>query len=65
MILKATKDSPGLAETIKSVVPLGCMALTEEVADAVIFLCSTMSSYITGCNLVVNGGTTLSANIQA
>jgi NAD(P)-dependent dehydrogenase (short-subunit alcohol dehydrogenase family) len=65
MVLKATKDIPGLAETIQRAVPLGRMALTEEVADAVIFLCSPMSSYITGCNLILDGGTTLSANLQA
>ena len=37
-------------------IPMGRMALTEEVADACIFLSSSRSSYTTGSALVMDGG---------
>ncbi|KAF7863840.1 hypothetical protein EAF04_006805 [Stromatinia cepivora] len=63
MIRKAMDDIPGLGKMIESAVPLGRIAIAEEVADAVIFLCSPRSSYATGCNLILDGGTTLRTNI--
>jgi len=40
-------------------VPLGTMATAEDVANAVIFLSSDKAGYITGCNLLVDGGITI------
>ena len=41
---------------IKSRIPLGRFGLPIEVARPVIFLLSNDSSYITGSNLIVDGG---------
>ena len=40
-------------------IPLGRKGKTEEIANAVLFLSSSASSYITGQNIVVDGGWTL------
>ncbi|MFV0338761.1 MAG: 3-oxoacyl-ACP reductase FabG [Chthoniobacterales bacterium] len=37
-------------------IPLGRFAETSEIADAVLFLCSPLASYVTGQTLHVNGG---------
>lgn len=62
MVRRALDDVPGLSDMIRSSVPIGRIAHVDEVADAVMFLCSPLASYATGCNLILDGGTTLSAN---
>lgn len=39
-------------------IPMGRAASSQEVADAVVFLASPLSSYISGQSLVVDGGAT-------
>lgn len=62
--------SPGFVETelterslsasdmaeLKERIPLGYMAQTEEIANFAVFLCSDLNSYMTGQNLIVDGG---------
>ena len=47
--------SLGLAK-VKSETPLGRQGSPEEVAKVVLFLASDLSSYVTGQNIVVDGG---------
>ena len=39
--------------------PLGRIGAPEDIADVVVFLCSPMARFITGQNIVVDGGLTL------
>lgn len=55
------KDEKSLIE----LTPLHRIATIEDVVNAVIFLCSSMSKCISGLNLLVDGGYTLEWNINA
>ena len=46
------------ADNLASMVPMGRMGQAEEIAQAIVFLCSDAASYITGQPLVVDGGFT-------
>ncbi len=43
----------------KKITPLGRMGTSEDIANAVAFLCSQKASFITGQNLIVDGGVSL------
>ena len=45
-----------LKQAYAAQVPLGRMGRPEEIADAVLFLASDQSTFITGSNLYVDGG---------
>jgi NAD(P)-dependent dehydrogenase (short-subunit alcohol dehydrogenase family) len=57
-----TEDPVAAADFLRNV-PLGRFGECDEIADAVLFLASSDASYITGQNLVVDGGTTLGMSI--
>ena len=51
---------PEAVDKIVRRIPLGRMAQPKEVADVAAFLCSDKASYVTGTNILVEGGVTIS-----
>ncbi|NMG08090.1 SDR family oxidoreductase [Brasilonema sp. UFV-L1] len=49
-------DATTASEQLANSVPMGRMGNSEEIAGAVLFLCSEAAAYITGQSLVVDGG---------
>ena len=58
MVDKMIAEGQGeeLNAMLKLLVPMGRMGRTEEIADAVLWLCSSAASYITGQSISVDGG---------
>lgn len=54
------QQNPELAEKYKKLIPLGRLALPEDMAGPAIFLASDAASFVTGQTLYVDGGTTAS-----
>jgi NAD(P)-dependent dehydrogenase (short-subunit alcohol dehydrogenase family) len=50
---------PGQVERFETGTPVGRIGEPEDVADVVVFLCSDMARFVTGQNIVVDGGLTL------
>jgi len=50
------KQSPEFIGRIEKLIPMGRMAKVDEYKSAVQFLCSDASSYMTGQNIVMDGG---------
>ncbi len=48
--------APGLLDPVERAAPLGRGGEAEEVADVILFLASDLARYVTGQNLVVDGG---------
>ncbi|KAL8655900.1 MAG: hypothetical protein Q9210_000601 [Variospora velana] len=59
MMDRAFDETPGLREKFSKAVPMGRIALQEEVSDVVIFLSGAGASYVTGVGWIIDGGTTL------
>jgi len=49
---------PQIKQVIESMTPMGRMGRAEEIAEAVVWLCSDAASFVTGHPLVIDGGAT-------
>jgi NAD(P)-dependent dehydrogenase (short-subunit alcohol dehydrogenase family) len=52
----ASKENPDLLKQTLSVIPMNRMGKSEEVSNLVLFLASDASSYVTGDNIIIDGG---------
>jgi NAD(P)-dependent dehydrogenase (short-subunit alcohol dehydrogenase family) len=58
MLQRIFKTHPGVQGQLAERSPVGRIAAPEEIAQAVIWLCSDASSFVTGACLPVDGGLT-------
>jgi 3-oxoacyl-[acyl-carrier protein] reductase len=59
---RISRDNPPLYEGTVSQIPIGRMGSGVEVASACTYLCSPLAGYITGSNLIIDGGFTKRVN---
>ncbi len=58
MVSRSTADKKEIIEQYENLEPMGRLGNPEEVAEAVIWLCSDQASFITGHSMMVDGGWT-------
>lgn len=61
----AKLSAPGQMEMYLTTVPLGRLGQVEEIGHAVAFLCSPLAAYVTGTQLIVDGGANLPGSALA
>lgn len=59
LMLKKGLDPDAAIKEVAQTIPLGRVARPEEIAQVIAFLISEKSSYITGANIVIDGGYTI------
>lgn len=47
---------PGVDQLISMLLPIGRAAEPDEVAAAILYLCGPSSTYVTGANIMIDGG---------
>jgi NAD(P)-dependent dehydrogenase (short-subunit alcohol dehydrogenase family) len=59
MAAKQWREEPDYKARASRAIPLGRLQQPEEVAEGIAFLLSTQSQYMTGSNLLIDGGASL------
>ena len=54
-----TNQSEDFVKRLSKLIPMGRMAKADEYKGAIVFMCSEASSYMTGHNLILDGGRTV------
>jgi len=54
-----TSQDASFVNRLTNLIPMGRMASVDEYKGAIVFLCSDASAYMTGANLVIDGGRTV------
>lgn len=57
---EAVANNPEIRKIMEAMTPMGRMGQPEEIANAVLWLCSDQASFVTGHPLVIDGGATVS-----
>ena len=55
----AVTDDPALKASVEAKIPAGRFGTSEEISPAVLLLCSNEGAYITGTEIVIDGGLAL------
>ena len=58
MLARAIERDPGIEKKLKAAHPMGRFAEAGEIAQAALWLCSDMASYVNGHEMVIDGGYT-------
>jgi NAD(P)-dependent dehydrogenase (short-subunit alcohol dehydrogenase family) len=53
------KIDPEFVQRLTNLIPMKRMASADDYKGAIVFLCSDESSYMTGTNLIIDGGRTV------
>lgn len=56
MVARALEDNPDMRDALENDQPMGRIGQPDEIADVVVFLCSDGASFMTGAQIVVDGG---------
>ena len=56
MVQSAIEGNPLMAHIMERAIPMGRLGQVSEIAEAVVWLCSDASSFVTGHALVLDGG---------
>jgi NAD(P)-dependent dehydrogenase (short-subunit alcohol dehydrogenase family) len=58
MVDKLVQEAPGMEEKMRRVIPMGRFGQPEEIAQAILWLCSDENAFVTGQALQLDGGLT-------
>ncbi len=64
MIERSIERAPQLGAVIEAVASLKRAAEPDEVANAILFLCSPASSYVNGTSIIIDGGLSLTLQLH-